>query len=262
MADPGEAWVLETCGRDWAARRARARDAISNAPTIGSDFDAASASLRGRPDLDFARDLVDPDNPHRGGRARHARSCSLLSAHAGPIGVGEMMSFLRSHTDDADWDPSQRADTLCIHPAPRAVGAGNRSQTVAGMVAHLRPGGCTVWCSLATPCIAPFLPFYTDVEVPACYARGQYTRHLESLWWRFKRLQQAAEADWQTVYPKLRARWSGFESSLLAAAPTYADAPVADRAVWVRENVDAMLRELAEAEAELDLPAAAPAGAW
>src|SRR6185503_8858720 len=39
IADPREAWVLETCGRDWVARRATGRNSISNMPQIGTDFE-------------------------------------------------------------------------------------------------------------------------------------------------------------------------------------------------------------------------------
>ncbi len=59
LADPGEAWVLETSGRDWAARRIQGVYSISNAPCLGSDFELASGALRGRKGLDFARDLGD-----------------------------------------------------------------------------------------------------------------------------------------------------------------------------------------------------------
>ena len=46
LADPGEAWLLETSGRDWAARRIGGVYSISNAPCLGSDFDLASSALR------------------------------------------------------------------------------------------------------------------------------------------------------------------------------------------------------------------------
>jgi secernin len=38
LADPGEAWVLETSGRDWAARRIQGLYAMSNAPCLSSDY--------------------------------------------------------------------------------------------------------------------------------------------------------------------------------------------------------------------------------
>ena len=45
IADPGTAWVLETSGRHWVARRVRGRAAVSNLATIGDDWDGAVPAL-------------------------------------------------------------------------------------------------------------------------------------------------------------------------------------------------------------------------
>ena len=45
IADPGEAWVLETAGRHWAAQKVTNIRSISNAISIQDDFDLASPQL-------------------------------------------------------------------------------------------------------------------------------------------------------------------------------------------------------------------------
>ena len=252
IADPNEAWILETCGRDWVARHARSRDSLSNVPTTHTDFDAAAETVRRKPGLDFARDLISPTNPHTDGKARYARSCQLLAQANRPLAAADMMSFLRDRGPDPNWSPAKAAeDTLCMHPPPPLAPVAFRGQTVASMVAQLRKGTQTVWCSLATPDTSPFLPFYVDAGVPAQYALGTYQPAAGSLWWRFKRLQGAVEADWARAFPRIRARWDALESKLLEAEPAHASAPQAERAAWVRKSVKAMCRQLTEAEREV-----------
>jgi dipeptidase len=241
LADPGVAWLLETSGRDWAARRIQGVYSISNAPCLGSDFDLASAALRGRKGLDFARDLGDTEHPQTSARTRCKRSRQLLEERAGKIGVADMMTILRDHGGAADAKaPTDVGPTLCVHAST--------AQTAASMVAHLRKDGVIAWCSLVTPCIGVFLPFFVDASVPEALAQGAATFTQESPWWRVKRLLDRAAEDWGKSFPRIRAHWQEWQQALLREAADHRKDSCDHKTIWVNRNVTRLLTEIAALE--------------
>ncbi len=242
LADPGEAWVLETSGRNWAARRIQGVYSISNTPCLGSDFDLASRALRGREGLDFTRDLGEyTEHPQTSGRTRCKRSRQLLQERAGRIGVADMMAMLRDHGGAADAKaPGALGPTLCAHP-----GTG---QTAASMVAHLHRDGILAWCSLVTPCISVFLPYYVDASVPEALAQGAATFTPASPWWRIKRLLTRAAENWGESYPRLRAHWQEWQQALLREAADHRKDSCDHKSIWVNRNVARLLTEIAALE--------------
>jgi dipeptidase len=242
LADPGEAWVLETSGRDWAARRVEGVCSISNAPCLGSDFDLASGALRGRKGLDFARDLGEyTEHPQTSGKTRCKRSRQLLAERAGRIGVADMMAMLRDHGGATEATaPGDFGPTLCAHP-----GTG---QTAASLVAHLHKDGVIAWCSLVTPCISVFLPYFVDACVPEALAQGAATFTPASPWWRVNRLLGRAAESWGELYPRLRSHWQGWQQELLREAADHRKDSVDHKSMWVIRNVTRLLTEIAALE--------------
>ncbi len=242
LADPKEAWVLETSGRDWAARRVQGVFSISNVPCIGRDFDLASRGLRDRPGLDFARDLGEyKEHPQTSGKARCSRSRQLLQERSGRIGVVDMMALLRDHGGAAESQgPSTFGPTICVHPGT--------AQTAASMVLHLHPDGIIAWCSLVTPCISIFLPYFVDASVPEVLAQGGATFTPASPWWRIKRLLNRAAENWSKSFPRLRDHWRDWQQALLREAGHYRKATCDHKSMWVNSNVTKLLTEIAGLE--------------
>jgi secernin len=242
LADPGEAWVLETSGRDWVARRVHGVYSISNAPCLGSDFELASSKLGARAGLDFARDLgAYTVYPQTSGRTRCQRSRQLLQDRAGRIGVADMMTMLRDHGGAADAKaPRDFGPTICVHP-----GTG---QTAASVVAHLHKDGVIVWCSLVTPCISVFLPFFVDAAVPEALAQGAATFTPASPWWRVKRLLDHAAESWGESFPRLRTHWQEWQQALLGEAADHRKDSCDHKSIWVNRNVTRLLTEIAALE--------------
>jgi dipeptidase len=268
LADPDEAWVLETAGRRWVAKRVRDVYSISNVPTIEEEWDEASPDLAehareqgwwdptSQPRLDFARAYGDYANyPRSSGQLRRNRSANLLGTCRGLLGVEAMMGLLRDHYEGTwlapRWSPDEPDfSTICMHPGTRDWG-----QTAASMVVRLcRPDEViTCWASFVTPCLGVFLPYYLDGTLPAQLAVGGADPSVDSPWWQFRGLGDDLRGRYAERYPQVRAVWDRLEQSARQSAPDVeaeagrllaagdADAARQLLTAFMARNTDAML---------------------
>ena len=134
VADPHDAWVVETSGRAWAAEqvdRTPGTRAISNRTTIPA-FDAAHRHP-GQP----VGTLVDP---------RLRASEAVLEAR--PVSIADLRDHLRSH--DSCGEPGW---SVCMHVE-------GIEATTASMIAELAPFGrrSRAWLLLGSPCASVYVP--------------------------------------------------------------------------------------------------------
>jgi secernin len=237
IADPAEAWILETSGKQWAARPVEGVGSISNHLIIEDEWSLASRDLTeyavergwwsaGGGRIRFASAYRDTEvMPGRVSEGRFARGCVLLREDAGHLTPQDMMRFLRNHGESGTILPEQRdpesADffTLCLHADP--VGT-----TTASMVARLRPhwdGLPDLWASLATPCTGVFLPLYLEGDVPAAHALGGADPDRASPWWRFKALQDAILGRPRSDLVRLQHYWGEWEQELVSRSERLAE---------------------------------------
>ncbi len=222
IADPVEAWILETSGRHWVARLARL-DALTNHITLGVDWGIASRDFEGfarregwwadRSRVDVAAAYRHPAVPGRISEGRLRRSRELLEEGDGAIDVDSLQRLLRDHLDGGDAPPpgatpeDERYFTLCMHSEP--VGT-----TTASLVAPLpadRSAAWPVWVSFGTPCTGVFLPVYLSGVIPDLLSRGGEQPEPDSAWWALNALQQAASQDFARHTPVLRRAWQAVE---------------------------------------------------
>jgi secernin len=224
IADPQQAWVFESSGRRWAARRVE-RAALSNQITLGSDWQIGSRDLEsfarnagwwedaGR--LDLAAAYRNHDALHIA-KSRLRRSRELLEAGDARHDLHSLMRVLRDHGGDglpprSDLSVEDEAYyTLCMHAEP--VGT-----TTASMIAPLPTDRSTpwpVWVSFGTACTGIFLPVYLEGAIPAVLARGGERFSEDSAWWSFERLREAASVDFARTTPILREGWSVVEEKV------------------------------------------------
>ncbi len=201
IADPHEAFVLETAGELWDSERVSAgARSISNGLTISGFADRHS---------DFLKTRVSEC------RARQPLTQERASRAAGP---GDLMAILRDHGDGIEPVYSVLNGAMgapCMHGGGLATG----SQTTASWVAELSPGSARHWVTAtAAPCTSLFKPVRVDEPLdlgpdPA----GIFDSR--TLWWRHERLHRHAVRHPAGLYPLFAVERDEVERQWLADPP-------------------------------------------
>jgi dipeptidase len=245
VADPHEAWILETAGREWAARRVVGTDSISNAITTAGQFDRSSSGLveqavankwcRTPEEFDFGAHYSDRlYTTFSDARVRQCRTGEALAAAAGQVDLARAWALLADHGARADarssWGPADHAgagllgQTVCAHAG---FGPIRISQTTGSWISQLPTGGAphTHWVTgTAATCLSLRKPVWFDAATAAGLPdlgvppTGTYTPG--SLWWAHEDLHRTVLLD----YPSLRSL-------------------IADERVEVQARIDAMALE-------------------
>ncbi len=236
LADPTEAWVLETSGRTWAARPSTAGVAISNRIGLRADWTRASADVPPGADFDRWRDPSVPtgraDGRLAAGRAYLAGACPT-GPGAAPLDPAGMVGHLRDHGTGPWGAPGSRS---LIGALPGEVGDDGSGVTVC---MHLRGDKATTssmvtllpadpdeptraWIAPGSPCCSVYLPVLAPASPAPLLADP-------AVWWRFAALRDVAEAQVDAI-GDIRAVLDPLEDDLWAEGALLG----ADPAAWDR----------------------------
>jgi dipeptidase len=205
VADPREAYVVETAGRHWATERVTSGSrSISNGLTI-PDFAAKFArSAKGA--------VIGCD-------VRRFRTEHATSLATGPL---DLMTALRDHgaTSAPSWSPLHGGlHAACVH----AGGVVASSQTTGSLVADLR-NEPQLWATgTSAPCTSLFKPI--DVGSPSPLTASATERYdSSSMWWRHERLHRAVLVDFESRLGSFVDERDQVQAAWLASAPDTASA--------------------------------------
>ena len=149
VADPGEAWVLETAGREWAAQRVTSSRSISNAITIG----AYVRPVLGRPRRPRRRAGLVPRT--RGLRLRPLTTPTWSTPGSATHG-GASAARPTGSPSEAGGSTWLRPSTCCAttgvtEPTPSTAGRRPKDPAVASSVRPCAPTPATDRCGSASP---------------------------------------------------------------------------------------------------------------
>ena len=170
IADPQDAWVLETIDRDWVAKQVKDIYSISNILTISEQWDLASPGMK--PYLeesgtrtDLAKDYSDfLYTTFSNARNRCTSTRMKLNSYRGRIGVRTMLEILRQKNDHEDPAGNLGSAEVCMH---YGFGPIRISQTTASLVAVLDVDHPLVFATgTAAPCTGIFKPLWVDSTLP------------------------------------------------------------------------------------------------
>jgi secernin len=184
LADPAEAFLVETAGDYWVSQQALEVRAVSNVPTIHQDWDRIARGLAAKAfdqgwwpadgsKVNFADAFAECPIGQGSALRRWGRATFLLEHENGRIALPFVRRLLCDHYEGTHFEVDPLASLqgpvpLCQH------GSGGHA-TTASFVAQLGPGpdGLPLaWCAFGPPCLSLYLPVFLASELPRAYTQG------------------------------------------------------------------------------------------
>lgn len=231
LCDPEEAWVMETAGREWAAKKVEDFAAVSNCYQITDDYDLCSEGmeqlvtdnrwLRPGEKVNFAKAFTAPADRQRNSVARMRRMQKLVTEK---MTVKDMQKIFRDHFEGELNGPRFGScygnfTTICMHALTGGI---DSSQTAASMIMSYdeRWKFKFLWAA-GLPCLSVYIPLYwvdpekKPMKVPECMSLGGEKYDPASLWWTMEHLSALVSVDEEQfgmpVRESLRKLEKGFE---------------------------------------------------
>jgi secernin len=251
VADPIEAWVVETYGRHWTALKLTEGSwAISNEPCITTNWDMSDSDIvnyavekgwwpANRID-EFNASLayIDFHFPAELSYSRARRFRQLLAEKAGSIDVAWFRRILRDHYEttfrrDAQFNPSVPGmTTICMHASPSGSTWTHTASSAIFVLPQVYSGKLPVlwWCA-GPPCNSVYVPvFLNSNKLPAIVEyTGTAGKEImasdraivdvfspASYWWEFRKLCDLTRGDeigstWNQRNPIVRKAFDDLE---------------------------------------------------
>ena len=221
LADARECWVLETAGREWAAKQIHTPKGISNCYSIGEGFDLCSENLER-----IAREhrFLSPDEPFDFAKAysgrlvgqpfgvqRYRRLNELLALRE-RHDFSSLAAIFRDHFEGALIEPRFGGTcgtfmSVCMHM--RDFG---ESETSASLLTRIDGElGIIGRYAPAQPCLSAYIPVYMTA-LPERMERAERSYDATSLWWQAKRMSLLAAVDEERFAPALREKLAVLEA--------------------------------------------------
>ena len=209
IADPNEAWVLETAGKYWIGEKIKDFRSISNTISIRGKGDIAHPELienaiekgwcKNSEEFDFFENYCKKMKIEqlvlRGSR-RNARSTKLIKENLGNITEKTMMDILRYHEPKNKGDyPPNNANfcSICIH----AKNILNPSQSTISLVSVLDKDIQTHWITgTSAPCTSIFKPVFLPGGMPKIGSKATKFYDKDNIWWRHEMLHRLVISDY------------------------------------------------------------------
>ncbi len=201
IADPKEAWILETAGKYWVAKKIERFYSISNALTIDDDWDLASKGIeemaKKEKNFSFAKRFSDRFYTYFAhGRERRSFTYAKLEEKEGEINFEYVMKILRSHQMEPFSPEKGSMRDVCMHFG----GLTRPSQTSSSQISELDEEFQVHWFTgTSLPCLSIFKPVYVETGLPDMGERPTNKYNPNTYWWRFEEFHRKFQTNYENI---------------------------------------------------------------